>query len=152
MNTSSVEIRDAQTADIQTVIQLLQPYVESQLLLPRTEAEIEKLIQHGFVAELRHDHPRIVAFAAVEVYSRKLAEIQCLAVATDHQRLGIGRQLIQACVRRAESLGVVELMAITASEKLFNDCGFDFSLPNQKKALFYRPASEAGDSRAGESR
>ena len=79
---------------------------------------------------------RIVGFAAVEIYSKKLSEIQCLAVAAENQGQGLGKQLIGRCVERAEKLGVLELMAITASEKLFVDCGFHDALPNQKTALF----------------
>jgi hypothetical protein len=36
----------------------------------------------------------------------------------------------------AEDLNVLEVMAITANEEFFRSCGFDFTLPGQKKALF----------------
>ena len=68
----------------------------------------------------------------------KLAEIQCLAVSESHQRKGIGRQLVECCVRRAKEENVLELLAISSSEPMFKACGFDYSLPNQKRAFFYQ--------------
>ena len=130
---SAVVIRAATPADIPALRDFLAPFVRLQQILPRDEEDLHTLTRHGFVAE---HHAAIVGFAAIEIYSRKLAEVQSLAVRTDFQGKGIGRQLVEACVERAKSEGVLELMAITASEKLFRDSGFDYSLPNQKRALF----------------
>ena len=69
-------------------------------------------------------------------YSRKLAEIQALAVLSSLQGKGVGSELVRRCVGRARAEGVLELMAITASDNLFRNVGFDYSLPNQKRALF----------------
>ena len=43
------------------------------------------------------------------------------------------------CVERAKRENVVELMAITASEKLFSEVGFQYTLPDLKRALFVKP-------------
>ncbi len=112
----------------------MRPYVMQRLLLARTEAEVIELTRHGFVAI--NGQGKLVGFAAIEVYSAKLAELQCLAVAKEYQSSGIGRTLVNHCVDRARSLGVMEVMAISSSEDFLRSCGFDFSLPDQKKALF----------------
>ena len=116
-------ISAASQQHVSAIIHLLEPFFEQQYLLRRTPDELEKLVEHAFVAT---NATELVGFAAVEVYSRKMAEIQCLAVAPD-------------CVQRARQLGVTELMAITSSDELFIKCGFHYSLPNQKKALFITP-------------
>jgi amino-acid N-acetyltransferase len=77
-----------------------------------------------------------VGFAAVEIYSRKLGEIQSLAVADGYQGNGIGSALVKACVDRAREKGILEVMAISASEEFLRKLGFDYSLPDQKRALF----------------
>ena len=118
------------------ILEFLQPFIDRRLILPRTVEEITGLLQNAFWAR---SGDRIVGFVALEVYSRKLGEIQCLAVADDCQRRGIGRELVRRCVQRARELGVHELMAISASEAMFRACGFDYSLPNQKRALFIQP-------------
>lgn len=132
---SPVLIRSAEPADLEPVSRLIEPYVAQRKLLPRSTEELAALIRCGFVAEMEG---RVVGFAAVEIYSRKLAEMLCLAVAEHAQGLGIGRQLVQACVDRARQSQVKELMAITSSEDFLLGCGFHFTLPDQRKALFIR--------------
>lgn len=132
----ATQIRSSTVDDVPSIQALIDPFVDQKKLLPRTEAEMQRLAAEGFVV-ISAD--RVVGFAAVEVYSRKMAELQCLAVDDEFQGRGLGPQLIQKCVQRARELGVHELMAITAYEKPFVQCGFDYSLPNQKKAMFIHP-------------
>ncbi|MGI9471189.1 MAG: GNAT family N-acetyltransferase [Rubripirellula sp.] len=116
----------------------MRPYVMQHLLLGRTEAEIIELTRHGFVA-VRHegdDEQHLVGFSAIEIYGPKLAELQCLAVDTQFQGSGVGRRLVACCVDRARDLHVMEILAISSSEQFLQSCGFDYSLPDQKKALF----------------
>jgi N-acetylglutamate synthase-like GNAT family acetyltransferase len=126
-------VRPAEVQDVQPLEEFIRPFVESDRLLPRTTGELTSLIENGFVAELQG---RIAGFAALEVYSPKLAEIRSLAVAPIHQGRGIGRRLVDACIARAKEHNILEVMAITATEDFFQRCGFDYTLPGQKKALF----------------
>ena len=135
---SRVSIRSSQPTDAEPIHELIAEFVERQLLLERALEEIRALTKYGFTAEA---DGQIIGFSAVEVYSRKLAEIQCLAVADAFQGKGIGRQLIQHCIRLAKEMNVLELMAISSSDGFLKECGFDYSLPNQKRALFIHPAS-----------
>ncbi len=137
-----VILRNASPADAAAIHALMRPYVMQGLLLARTEAEVIELTRHGFVAALRGGND-LIGFSAIEVYSSKLAELQCLAVAKEFHSSGIGRALVARCVQRARRLDVREVMAISSSESFLQGCGFDFSLPDQKKALFYqlRPRS-----------
>lgn len=130
-----ITIRAATSDDLPAVADFLQPFVDAQYILPRTRAEVAVLLRNGFLAE--HEG-NVVGFAAVEIYSRKMSEIQCLAVSPHYQRQGIGTRLVNECVLRAKQEGVFEVMAITSSESLFKGCGFDYALPNQKRALFYQ--------------
>jgi len=133
---ADIHLFDATSKDIRAVSNFLQPFVDQEFLLPRTRDELKHLLKHAFVARWRR---KVVGFAAVEIYSRKLAEIQCLAVHPEFQRMGIGRRLVTACVRRAKDMKVLELMAISASDAFLKECGFDYSLPKQKRALFVEP-------------
>jgi amino-acid N-acetyltransferase len=140
---------------------LLKPFVEQRKILRRTRLETSALLNTGFVAEHHSEESHadkatteIVGFSSVEIYSKKLSEIQCLAVSDAHQGRGLGGQLVRHCVELARQRGVMEVMAISSSEKFLHDLGFDYSLPNQKRALFYqlrsreevhRELEEAGD-------
>jgi N-acetylglutamate synthase-like GNAT family acetyltransferase len=126
-------VRPAQESDVPALQQFLMPFVEVGRLLPRTYAELRELVPNGFVATCGQ---QIVGFAALEIYSTKLAEVRSLAVSPIHQGHGLGTGLVQACVERAKERRVFEVMAITSADEFFQRCGFDFTLPGEKKALF----------------
>ncbi|TWU23002.1 Amino-acid acetyltransferase [Novipirellula galeiformis] len=132
-----VTIRKALPTDADAIHALLRPYVAQRLLLARTEAEVIELTRHGFMA-VRSENgvEKCLGFAAVEIYSAKLAELLSLAVHHECRNIGVGRMLVDHCVQRARELGVMEVMAISSSEEFFQNCGFDYSLPDQKKAFF----------------
>ncbi|QEG00812.1 acetyltransferase [Stieleria maiorica] len=155
------QLRQALPSDAAAIHALLRPFVMQRLLLSRTHAELIELTRHGFIAMINEtpeegtppgDAPgneassdetapeepaqRCVGFSAVEVYSPKLAELQCLAVHPDFQRFGVGKRLVQMCVDRARDLGIMEIMAISSSDRFLENCGFHYSLPDQKRALF----------------
>jgi len=129
----TLSVRAASADDLAGVSDFLQPFMDQEFILPRTSVEVELLLRHAFVAEADGS---IVGFSAVEIYSKKLAEIQCLAVSQEFRRRGVAKQLVSRCVERAKEEKVREVMAITATEQLFQECGFDFALPGQKRAVF----------------
>jgi len=130
----SFQIRSSQPRDQGLILDLIEPFVRQQLLIPRSAKEVSDLLEHGFVAI---DGDELVGFAAIEIYSRKLAEIQCLAVSSQAHGMGIGTQLIAACLAKAKEHQVLEVMAISSSGDFLERCGFDYSLPGHKRALFY---------------
>jgi amino-acid N-acetyltransferase len=132
-------IREACRDDIPQLEDLVDRFVQMNRLLPRTTDELCDLIPFGFVAIADN---QVVGFAALEIYSAKLAEIRSLAVHDAYQGRGIGRGLVQRCVELAVKRNVLEVMAITSSDKFFQACGFDFTLPGEKKALFIQTRDE----------
>ncbi len=131
--TQPVTLRVAQRGDVEIISRFIQPFVDDGILLERTYDEIEQWLPHFFIAEAGGE---IVGCAALEVYSRKLAEVRSLAVSPKAQGMGVGRMLVQACIDLARKLNILEVMAITSSDEFFRACGFDFTLPGEKKALF----------------
>ncbi len=130
---TNVIIRLATEADISLLAEFIQPFVEEGDLLPRTIPELSELLPTLFVAEI---DGRILGCAALEIYSWKLSEIRSLAVSKEAQGKGIGRKLVKACVDLAHERNILEVMAITASDEFFMSCGFDYTLPSLKRALF----------------
>ena len=132
-------VRPARLEDRAEVLRLVKFFVDAGRLLPRCCDEIDYLIGCGFVAEL---NGAIVGFGALDVYSKKLAEVRSLAVVLELHNRGIGRQIVEACVQRARELGILEVMAISSSEDFFLSCGFGYTLPGEKKAFFCQTADE----------
>ncbi|MCY3914604.1 MAG: GNAT family N-acetyltransferase [Chloroflexi bacterium] len=126
-------ISKAGAADLVDLSDFIKPFVDSGEILPRTLDELEYLLDTFFIARL---DGRVVGCAALEIYSKKLCEIRSLAVDPGAQGLGIGKGLVAACVELAQREDVYEIMAISAAEDFFKSCGFDFTLPNLKRAFF----------------
>lgn len=130
-----ITVRPAQSRDVHALHALIEPFVAEKILLPRTLDDLALLLENYFVAEV---NGQVVGCAALEIYSSKLAELRSLAVHADYQHRGVGHRLVEACLERARTEEVLEVMAITSSENFFMSCGFDFTLPGQKKALFFQ--------------
>jgi amino-acid N-acetyltransferase len=131
----------ARAEDEPGITALIQSYVDEGKLLARTLREIDELLPNFFVAV--SDDGAIIGCAALEIYSPKLAEIRSLAVAANAQGLGIGRRLVNACVERARLRNILEVMAVTSSDGFFQSCGFDYTLPGEKRALFLQTRDQA---------
>lgn len=130
---TNIIIRTAVEADLALLADFITPFVDDRKLLPRTYDELQELLPTLFVAE---QEGRIVGCAALEIYSWKLAEVRSLAVDKTMQGQGVGRRLVQACLERAREQNILEVMAITSSDTFFMSCGFDYTLPGEKRALF----------------
>lgn len=131
---SDVTVRPVETSDRDPVLRLIEPQVAQRKLLKRTFDEVDELLRNGFVAEYKG---QIVGFAALEIYSKKLAEVRSLVVADGVQGRGVGRLLVASCVNVAREQDILEVMAISSAETFFRACGFDFTLPDEKKAFFF---------------
>lgn len=136
---SKVTIDVAAIHDLPAVVEFLAPFVARREVLRRSQKELSRLLTGGFLARAEG---HIVGFVALEIYSEKLAEIQCLSVDEAYRGQGIGHRLIMRCVQRAREYHVTEAMAISAHEELLQSCGFDFCLPGPKTALFFRTREE----------
>ena len=128
-----VTVRPAVSEDIPAIIDLIRPFVEEGTVLARTYSELDELLPSFLVATEEDD---LIGCVVLEIYSRKLAEIRSLAVARSAQGKGVGRMLVDACIERAKELSILEVMAITSSDGFFMSCGFDYTLPGEKRALF----------------
>lgn len=133
-------IRPARLSDLSAIRRLISHYAAEKRLLKRSESELKKFIRTFFVAELTSEkasEKTIIGCAALEIYSKKLAEVRSLAVNPHYKGLKIGSALVKVCLERAKKRKIKEVMAITSSEKFFEKQGFSFALPHEKKALFY---------------
>jgi N-acetylglutamate synthase-like GNAT family acetyltransferase len=130
-----LEVRATTADDFPAIEAFIEPFVAEGRILPRTTDELRELLQHGFLAEQGEE---LVGFAALEIYSSKMGEIRSLAVVDSVRGRGVGRALVEACLQRAKERRVFEVMAVTSEDAFFQRCGFDYTLPGEKRALFYQ--------------
>jgi N-acetylglutamate synthase-like GNAT family acetyltransferase len=92
-----------------------------------------------FVAEREG---RIVGCCALQIYSKRLAEIRSLAVDPKFQNRGVATKLLQHCEQRARERGIKQLLAVSSNATFFENRGFRTFL-REKIALFYDVAGDA---------
>jgi N-acetylglutamate synthase-like GNAT family acetyltransferase len=98
----------------------------------------EKLMQTHLPAANKFfvavDNGKIVGCAALDIYSRRLAEVRSLSVDKDFQGRGIASDLIRHCLDLAERKKIYEIITITGSLPLFENFGFH-AFQGEKYAL-----------------
>ena len=110
------QIHRAKKRDVRSIQQLIKASVESEELLPRTRAAIEKQLDDYYIFEVDKNP---VACVALHVYPEtQQGELACLCVRTTHENQGVGRRMVQFVEERARELGLKSLMAL--STQAFN--------------------------------
>lgn len=123
----SIEIRPARRGELPAVRELIRHYPDKLMYedLPG--------LRSFFVALA---HGRIIGCCALQVYSRRLAEVRSLAVHPDFTAQGVGRRLVERCQQRARSRRVKQILTVTSAAGFFERLGFSTFL-REKNALFY---------------
>ena len=62
--------------------------------------------------------------AALHIMWSDLAEVKSVAVVEDQQRIGVGSQLIDVCLREARELGINTVFCFTYKPEFFSHEGF----------------------------
>ena len=111
------------------------PYIRALLrLYPEQLAQKNLPGSSSFVVATVAD--RIVGCCALQIYSKRLAEVRSLAVHPDYQKRRIASQLVELCKQRARSRGVKELFAVTSQASFFGRAGFS-TFRREKIAMFF---------------
>jgi len=125
-------IRKAKIKDINQIQKLINTFAKQDLMLPRSLNELYETLRDFWVAEERN---RIVGCAAMHISWDNLAEIKSLAVAKVKQNKGIGKLLVDACLKEAEELGAGRIFSLTYKCEFFKKFGFrrikNTSLPHK---------------------
>jgi len=104
-------IRQATKKDVQAIQLLTRQAVETEELMKRTRAMIDKSIGDYFIFEI-DGNP--VACVALHVYpDLHKGEIASLYVSAPHENQGIGRKLVQFVEDRATAMGLTQLIALS---------------------------------------
>ena len=105
------QIRRAMKKDIRAIQLLTKKSVESEELVKRTRAVIEKNLGDYFIFEIDKNP---VACVALHVYpEQKKGELACLYVSPSHENQGIGQKLIQFVENKAREMDLGELITLS---------------------------------------
>ncbi|MGB7769290.1 MAG: amino-acid N-acetyltransferase [Verrucomicrobiia bacterium] len=105
------QIRPARKKDVRAIQLLTKKAVETDELVKRSKAAIEKNLGDYFIFEIDKNP---VACVALHVYpEQKKGELACLYVDSSHENQGIGRKLIQFIENKAREMGLNELITLS---------------------------------------
>lgn len=114
-------IRPARVGDVPAIYELIKTFAERKLMIRRSLGELYQTVRDFVVCV---EEGRIVGCAALHVFWEDLAELKSLAVAEDQHGRGVGRALVDACLREAERLELMSIFTLTYVPDFFEKCGY----------------------------
>ena len=129
-------IRKANVTDVKNIQKLINFYAKRGEMLPRSLNELYENIRDFFVYT---EGKNIYGCSALHVDWEDLAEIKSLAVAKSRAGRGIGKKLLDHCLKEAKVLKVRKIFALTYIPEFFATFGFTTV---DKKALPHKIWSE----------
>jgi amino-acid N-acetyltransferase len=114
-------IRAAQLEDVPGIYTLLKYYSDRGVLLPRPQSDIYTSLRDFYVAD---DGGKIIACAALLIYTRELGEVRSLAVDPAYMKIGLGNRIVDRIENDAGSLGLIKLMALTYVVEFFEKLNY----------------------------
>lgn len=116
-------IRKARIPDVKVIHKLLLSYAQQGLMLSRSLVDMYECLRDFYIQE---QDGEVVGAVALHICWEDLAEVRSLAVSQAHERRGVGRQLVQACLDEARALGIKQVFALTYQPGFFEKMGFDY--------------------------
>jgi len=117
-----IELVKAKLGDIPQMQALVAKEVKDGIILNRTEDEVATNIRSYVLAK---EHGEIVAYAALHVHSKRVAEIRSLIVSEAHRGKKIGESIVQFTLNEAKELGVEEdVLVLTYLPVFFQKMNF----------------------------
>jgi len=114
-------IRKARINDVPEMQKLINSFADRGELLPRSLNQLYEDIRDFLVLE---EDGRILGTCALHVNWGDLAEVKALTVDQSLQGRGMGRELVQTCLREAEELGISRVFCLTYKPEFFQKLGF----------------------------
>ncbi len=133
---SQIIIQKAQIRDVEEILQLVNGFAASNLMLPRGPQYLYENIRDFVIAsdrrvpvysltETREVLNLIVACGSLHVLWEDMAEVRALAIHPDYQHLGLGSKLVEYMKDEARQLGIHRLFTFTLTEEFFRALGFN---------------------------
>ena len=130
-----IVIQKAQIRDVEEIIELVNTFAASNLMLARGPQYLYENIRDFVIAcdrnvpvysltENREVLHLIVACGSLHVLWQDIAEIRALAIHPDYQHLRLGSKLVEYMKQEARQLGIKQLFTFTLTEDFFGTLGF----------------------------
>lgn len=116
-------LRKARIDDVKTIHRLINSSAGKGEMLPRSLMDIYNSLRDFFVY-YDEDESSVAGICAMNIIWENLAEIRSLYVDENHRRKGIGKELVEACISEAITLGLFKIFTLTYKRDLFAQLAF----------------------------
>lgn len=116
--------RKAIIQDVISIHKILSYYVNQDILLPRSIADLYEHIRDFYVEDSSEADGDLIGICSLIVSWEDLGEIRSLSVIESSQNRGIGSKLVDKCLEEAVELGLSRVFALTLRKNFFVDLGF----------------------------
>ena len=116
-------VRPARTSDVPAVQRLIDPLVQSGILLGKERVVFYESIQEFHIAE--DENGNAIGCGALHVMWEDLAEVRTLAVEAGWLRQGVGHAILDRLEQKAAQLGIYRLFCLTFEVDFFTRHGFE---------------------------
>jgi amino-acid N-acetyltransferase len=117
-----VEIRSARTSDIKGIRRLIDSYAPQGRLLSKETVTLYESVQEFTVAV---EGEEVVGCGALHILWEDLAEVRTVAVSDTMRGKGVGHQILDAIIERAQNIGVQRIFCLTFETEFFGRHGFE---------------------------
>jgi len=114
-------IRKARIEDVKEIQKLINYFAKLDLMLPRSLNELYENLRDFWIFK---ENNRVLGCCALRICWEDLAEIKSLAVQKKRQRQGIGKKLVDVCIKEARELGAKKVFILTYKPDYFKQFGF----------------------------
>ena len=132
---SRIAIQKAQIRDVEEILELVNGFAASNLMLPRGPQYLYENIRDFVIAvdenvpvySMTDTHEVInllVACGSLHVLWEDIAEVRALAIHPDYQHLGLGSRIVEYMEQEARQIGIHRLFTFTMTEEFFQALGF----------------------------
>jgi amino-acid N-acetyltransferase len=117
--------RRARPSDTRAILNLINHYSSKGLMLPRSFSQIiEKIRDFTVAVENGGSEGALQGVVGLHVVGEDLAEVRSLAVEETLQGKGIGKKLLEFCLKDAREMRLQRIFALTYQTEFFTKLGF----------------------------
>lgn len=117
----TISVRPARTSDVKSIRKLIDTYAPQRRILSKETVTLYESVQE-FVVAVAGDE--IVGCGALHVLWEDVAEVRTVAVSEELRGKGVGHQILELLISRAEALGVKKIFCLTFETEFFGRHGF----------------------------
>ncbi len=132
---SQIIIQKAQIRDVEEILELINGFATSNLMLPRGPQYLYENIRDFVIAidtnvpvytltDTKEVMNLMVACGSLHVLWEDIAEVRALAIHPDYQHLGLGSKIVEYMEQEARQIGIHRLFTFTMTEEFFQILGF----------------------------